>query len=231
MKYRGILLDIDNTLYDYDKTHTKALEALIASANKLLHINLVELKNAYLKARKEINSELNESASSHNRLLYIQRMLESLNVSGLILSLELYEVYWDTFLDNIEVYEGVYEFLDSIQNTPICLVTDLTAHIQHRKIKKLHLDKYVDYLVTSEEAGREKPHPYMFLLALHKMGLKPNEVCMIGDSYKKDILGATKLGIPSYWLQNTQNTDMTEEIDFDLIIKLSKFTNLRKYIV
>ena len=56
MKYKGILLDIDNTLYDYDKTHTKALEALIASASELLYIDAVDLKNAYIKARKQINS-------------------------------------------------------------------------------------------------------------------------------------------------------------------------------
>ncbi len=225
--YRGILLDIDNTLYDYNKTHTKALDKMLKRAATLLQQDEVDLKHAYLEGRKQINSELNESASSHNRLLYIQRMLESLNVSGLSFSLELYEIYWNTFLENIEVYEGVYAFLESVQHLPICLVTDLTAYIQHRKIKKLQLDLYADYLVTSEEAGREKPHPYMFLLALHKMGLKPDEVCMIGDSYKKDILGASQLGIPSYWLHGS---DRTEEIDSDLIVKLGKFADVRKYI-
>lgn len=228
MKYRGILLDIDNTLYDYDKTHTKALEALIVSANKRLYVDKVDLKNAYLKARKQTNNNLYGSASSHNRLLYIQRMLESLNISGLSVSLELYEVYWDTFLENIEVYDGVYDFLESVQNTSICLLTDLTAHIQHRKIKKLHLDKYADYLVTSEEAGHEKPHPYMFLLALHKMGLKNNEVCMIGDSYKKDILGASQLDISSYCLDSHEHT---EEINSDLITTFSEFHELQKYFV
>lgn len=227
MKYRGILLDIDNTLYDYNKTHTKALEILIASANKLLKIDVADLKNAYLGARKQINSELYGSASSHNRLLYIQKMLESLHISSLAVSLELYEIYWHAFLENIDVYDGVYSFLESVQNVPICLVTDLTAHIQHRKIKKLGLDKYADYLVTSEEVGHEKPHPYIFLSALHKMNLKPNEVCMIGDSLKKDILGASQLGISSYWLHKS---DRTEEIDSNLIIKLSKFADLRKYI-
>ena len=228
MKYKGILLDIDNTLYDYDKTHIKALETLIVYASKQLDVNIADLKKAYLKARKQINSELNESASSHNRLLYIQKMLESLNISGLTISLELYEIYWDTFIDNIVVYDGVYDFLESVQNVPICLVTDLTAHVQHRKIKKLNLDQYADYLVTSEEAGREKPHPYMFLLALYKMDLKSNEVCMIGDSYKKDILGASQLGISSYWLHNV---DHTEEINNDLITKFSEFDELSKYIL
>ncbi len=224
MKYKGILLDIDNTLYDYDKTHTKALEILIASANKLLKIDVADLESAYLEARKQINSELYGTASSHNRLLYIQKMLESLNISGLTVSLELYEIYWNAFLENIDVYDGVYAFLESVKNVPVCLVTDLTAHIQHRKIKKLHLDQYAEHLVTSEEAGHEKPHPYIFLLALHKMDLKPNEVCMIGDSFKKDILGASDLGIQAFWINKNEKKDMFSN---NSIVEFQEFQELK----
>ena len=227
MKYKGILLDIDHTLYDYNKTHTKALEILMASANKLLNIEVSDLENAYLVARKQINSELYGSASSHNRLLYIQKMLESLNISGLDASLKLYEIYWNAFLENMDVYDGVYEFLESVQNVPICLVTDLTAHIQHRKIKKLGLEQYADYLVTSEEAGHEKPHPYIFMLALYKMDLKADEVCMIGDSFQKDIVGASQLGIASYWLDKGPHKEM---INTDSIVKFSEFDRLKEYL-
>jgi putative hydrolase of the HAD superfamily len=228
MRYKGILLDIDNTLYDYNKTHTIALDSLISSANALLHINRIDLAHAYLEARNQISRQLCGTASSHNRLLYIQTMLESLDVSGLDVSLKLYEIYWNTFLENIEVYDGVYAFLESIKEIPLCLVTDLTAHIQHRKIKKLRLDHYADYLITSEEAGHDKPHPYIFLSALYKMDLKPNEVCMIGDNFKKDILGATHLKIASFWLHKG---DTTEEINSELTITFSEFDELKEHIL
>jgi len=228
MKYKGILLDIDNTLYDYTKTHAKALDVLMVTASQKLNINVADLEHAYRDARKQINSDLYGTASCHNRLLYIQKMLEFLNKNALATSLELYEIYWNSFLDNMEVYEGVYDFLDGLQGTDVCLLTDLTAHIQHRKIKKLGLDKYANYVVTSEEAGKEKPHPYMFLLALQKMHLKPNEVCMIGDSFKKDILGASQLEIASYWLNNT---NQIEDVKHKNIMEFSQFDDLSKYIL
>ena len=210
MRFKGILLDIDNTLYEYEKTHSKALNELMLYCNNKFNIPNSNILDAYNKARKRVHIELSETASSHNRLLYIQKMLEILNVNSVKYSLEIYEVYWNTFLENIEVYDGVYEFLEMYKNK-ICLVTDLTAHIQHRKIKKIKLDDYANFAVTSEEAGKEKPHPYMFMMALEKLNLKAEDVCMIGDSFKKDIIGASNLGIKSIWLNKEQKVELYDE--------------------
>ena len=79
-------------------------------------------------------------------------------------------------------------------------MTDLTSQIQFLKINKLKINKYVNYIVTSEESGCEKPNSNIFLKALNKIDLKPNEVCMIGDNYDKDIVGAQNLNIDSYWI-------------------------------
>lgn len=227
MKYKGLLLDIDNTLYNYDSTHKKALEELILVTHNATTKDVSAIKMAYLQAREQIHTELSETASSHNRLLYIQRMLELLDIKSMNLSLKLYNTYWDTFLDSMELYNGALEFLQEHQDKSICLVTDLTAHIQHRKIEKLNLYKYTDYLVTSEETGKEKPHPYMFMLALRKMNLMIDDVCMIGDSYKKDIVGASTLGMSSFWL-NRENKK--ENYENDLIIEFEDFKELKGYI-
>lgn len=228
MKFKGLLLDIDNTLYNYSDTHKKALEQLILITRNETLINRTVINAAYFQAKKQIHTELSGTASSHNRLLYIQRMLEILGVNSMNLSVKLYHAYWNTFLDEIKLYDGVIHFLQAQQDKKICFLTDLTAHIQHRKIEKLGLYRYANYIVTSEEAGKEKPHPYMFMLALKKMDLKPNEVCMIGDSFKKDILGASHLGIASYWLDKDEHTEM---INTDLIVRFSEFDMLKEYIL
>jgi len=220
MKYKGLILDIDNTLYDYKSTHENAFELLVLETKKETNKNKDTVIEAYIQARKEIHIELSETASSHNRLLYIQRMLELLHVNSMNLSLKLYNTYWNTFLNTMKPYNNVIEFLNHHKDKSICLLTDLTAHIQHRKVEKLGLDKYADFIVTSEEAGKEKPHPYMFMLALKKMNLNSSEVCMIGDSYKKDIIGASQLGIQSFWLNRANikksynNTYITEFKNF-----------------
>jgi putative hydrolase of the HAD superfamily len=107
--------------------------------------------------------------------------------------------------------------LEKYQNK-ICLVTDLTAHIQYRKIHKLKLNQYCQSIVTSEEAGKEKPNPLMFKLALQKLNLKSSEVCMIGDNFKKDIFGANSLNIHTIWL----NHERKQESYSDSTIKEAK---------
>lgn len=226
MRYKGILLDIDNTLYDYNSTHESALNKVIDFCSLKFNLTKEELVYAYSIARKKVHIELSETASSHNRLLYFQKMLEVLNLNSLLYGMKLYNLYWDTFLDEMIPFEGIYDFLEMYKNK-ICLVTDLTAHIQYRKIKKLKLAKYCNFIVTSEEAGREKPHPYMFMMGLDKLGFNKSEVCMVGDSFKKDIFGASNLDIQSIWL----NSEMKiENYDTDKVVEVKCFKEIMELV-
>ncbi|MCT7433177.1 HAD family hydrolase [Aliarcobacter cryaerophilus] len=224
-KYKGILLDIDNTLYNYDITHKIAKNQVLEFCINELNLEKDIVENAYEIGRKKVHIELSETAASHNRLLYFQKMCEILNINSLDYAFRIYNIYWDTFLENMTPFDGIYDFLEKYKNK-ICLVTDLTAHIQYRKIEKLKLNQFIDKIVTSEEAGREKPHPYMFMLALEKLNLGKHEVCMIGDSFKKDILGASNLGIDSIWFnhENKQekynNQSIKEVTMFEKILEL-----------
>lgn len=216
MKFKGLLLDIDNTIYAYKPAHEHALNQVLSFCNENFGLHNATVLEAYQLARKKVHLELDTTAASHNRLLYFQKMLEALAVNSLDHSLKLYEMYWDHFLEKMTPFDGIYEVVEHYKNK-ICLVTDLTADIQHRKIHHLGLSKYASKLVTSEEAGKEKPHPYIFMLALQKLNLKADEVCMIGDNFKKDIVGASNLGIPSIWL----NTDKQEVYDPSLVTEVA----------
>jgi len=223
MKYKGILLDIDNTLYGYDESHKIALGAIVTFIKKHFSLSDKEIDFAYHKARKLVQVELGLTAASHNRVLYFQKMLEILDINPLEYALTLYSLYWDTFLNSMRPFTSVYEFLEKYKDK-ICLVTDLTVHIQLRKIKELKLDKYISLMVTSEEAGREKPHPYMFMAALKKMNLNADEVCMIGDSFDKDIIGATNLGIDSIWINLKREH---QKFDTSLVTEVYSFYEIK----
>lgn len=210
MNYKGYLIDIDNTLYEYKPTHEKALRSVLDYLGAELKIEYKFLVEAYDIARKRIHLELSNTAASHNRLLYFQRMFELLKINSTQYSLKAHNMYWDNFVDFIVPFDYVFDFLESIKMNKLCLLTDLTADIQFKKIEKLGLHKYFNFIVTSEEAGIEKPHPYMFLLALNKLQLDPSQVCMIGDSYSKDIIGASSLGIKSYWINPTEDLQFSE---------------------
>jgi putative hydrolase of the HAD superfamily len=223
LKYKGILIDLDDTLYDYESAHVPALQYALNQVQKRSNIDIEKIRTSYSNARLAINSELKETAASHNRLLYFQRMYEGLGLNAQKYSLHTYESYWSSFLQNMHLRHGAIDFLKSFADIPICVVTDLTAHIQHRKIRKLGIEDHINLLVTSEEAGKEKPHSAIFNLALNKLHLKHTEVIMVGDNYTKDVLGGSSLGITSYFL-NLKDTSITES---ELIKSFNSFAELK----
>lgn len=189
----AFLFDTDNTLYPYDPVHEKALSAVRAKVVKQLSISEQEFDKAFKEARNQVKGRLKHTAASHSRLLYMQRMLEILGLgSQVLLALDYEQTYWRTFLSNAILFDGVKELLDEIRllGIPTAIVTDLTAQIQFRKVVYFGLDHYFDFIVTSEEAGFDKPNNAPFQIALEKMGVSGDRVWMVGDNPVNDIRGA-----------------------------------------
>lgn len=203
--YRAILMDIDNTLYDYHSCHKHALNEVGIYFERTFKVSNEHFINLYLNSKKKFNSSLKETASSHNRFLYFQSIFENLKINPLNNTIIAYNKYWDSFLSRMELYKGVKDFLKEIKSKKICFVTDLTVQIQFRKIRKLGISEYVNAIVTSEEAGIEKPSPKIFKIALKKIDTHPENTCMIGDNFEKDIVGAEDIGIDSFWLNKDKN--------------------------
>lgn len=189
----AILFDTDNTLYDYVPAHVAGMEAVTVKVIQTLSISRNDFEMAFKDARNQIKDTLGETASSHNRLLYFQRMLEIMGLgSQVLLALDFEQTYWRTFLNKALLFDDVKELLDDIRllSIPTAIVTDLTAQIQFRKIVYFGLDHYFDFIITSEEAGFDKPNEAPFKLALNKMKPKGNNIWMIGDNPINDIQGS-----------------------------------------
>ena len=192
----GILFDTDNTLYPYDPAHQKAMRVLNYKISNTLNVSVNDVNKNFNKARSEVKKILKNSAASHSRLLYIQRMLEFLGLgSQVMLALDFEQTYWRVFLSEAKLFPGLERFLEELRllQIPMAIVTDLTAQIQFRKMVYFDLDHYFDYIVTSEEAGYDKPHRLPFEISLKKMNLnKKQNIWFIGDNPKNDIEGAKK---------------------------------------
>ena len=61
--------------------------------------------------------------------------------------------------------------------------------------RKLGLEPYLDFVVTSDETGADKPEPAIFWAALEQAGVKTSEATHVGDQYKIDVVGARGVGI------------------------------------
>jgi FMN phosphatase YigB (HAD superfamily) len=204
MKIEGILLDLDDTVYDYRNAHRPALAAALTWLAQRLSVAMEEIEKAYVTSRRHVNTELHGLAASHSRLLYFQGVCESFGQWPCEIALQAEDIYWSTFLPKMEIRQGCLAFLSAMQPRPTAIVTDLTARIQFEKVTKLGLKAHVQAIVTSEEVGHEKPHADVFTLAAQKLGLKPQQLCMIGDSWDRDIKGALQLGMPCFWYCDSQ---------------------------
>lgn len=228
---KAVIFDTDNTLYPYAPAHKEATRAVEEKVEKLLGIDKAMFRNIFKEAREEIKSRLGNVASSHSRLLYMQRTIEKLHFgTRILLTLDLEQTYWRTFLSNCKLFPGVLEFIHILKSKGIVTanITDLTAQIQFRKLVYFGLDEFFDYVVTSEEAGADKPDKRPFEVALEKLQLEPENIWMIGDNYINDMIGAHNAGMKKIQkIHAGVQVNMSNEAKPDIMFK--QYNELFKY--
>ncbi len=71
----------------------------------------------------------------------------------------------------------------------------------HEDLQIVGLLDYFEYehMAISADLGIRKPNPDIFMYALNKLNVEPEEAAMVGDSLKADILGARTLNILAIW--------------------------------
>lgn len=198
---KGVLIDIDNTLYEYDFPHQIALDACYVIAKKFCNLSKANFKLAYRKHRTAVTERLSPQGACRSRFLAFQALFEEERIPAAYeKALELDTLYWKTFIQNMVVLDSAKQFLIACQKRkiPVCAVSDMTVAIQVQKLTQLGLTEYIGYLVTSEETGTEKPDSIMYHTALNKLELTASDVIMLGDHIQKDIHAAESLGIRAY---------------------------------
>jgi len=78
---------------------------------------------------------------------------------------------------------GVDEMLKKLKgHYPMSVVSARDEKGTMRFLEQFHLVKYFDAVITGQSAEHTKPYPDPILLAAQKMGVKPEECLMIGDT-------------------------------------------------
>lgn len=205
----AVIFDLDGTLYDYESCNAVATTAVLRAISKVFSVKERAAEAAYAAAREQINQSLYGTAASHNRLLYMQLVCERLGQNPALEPLRLYELYWNSMLENMKLYPYVIPLFDYLKekSVKIAVLTDLTAQIQHRKLLHLGLAGYLDALVTSEETGVEKPDERAFVTILRKLHVSAENALMVGDSTDRDIAGARRVGLRAVHFQRSAEPD------------------------
>ena len=199
MQYRAVFFDLDDTLYPYSPCNEAGKRAAWETFLDLGYdLSREAFESLYMESRREVKLDLAGTASAHERFLYFKRAIA--NHTGTHRSgdaLELGEAYWDAYVAEMALFDGVEETLAALRDAgvAVAIVSNLTTRIQLEKIRHLGIEVYLDYLLTSEETGREKPSSVMFTLPLARLDLTPSETLMVGDSPSADVEGGNAIGL------------------------------------
>jgi putative hydrolase of the HAD superfamily len=83
---------------------------------------------------------------------------------------------------------------------PMVLVSNFYGNVDS-VLRDFDLRRYFQGVIESAVVGVRKPDPRIFMLGVVALGLKPEEVLVVGDSLRKDILPAESIGCKTAWIK------------------------------
>ncbi|WP_297130413.1 YjjG family noncanonical pyrimidine nucleotidase [Terrisporobacter sp.] len=199
MKYKVILFDADETLFDFKKSEREAFK------NTMIEFGADYDEDYHFGTYKEINTaiwkELEEGLITQAKLKVerFKRLGDKLGMN--FDENEFATSYMKHLGDGSFLFDGAYELVEKLsKNYILSIVTNGLTSVQERRIKKSIISKYFKDIVISEEIGISKPNPDIFEYAINNLGkFDKNEILMIGDSLSSDIKGGINYNIDTCW--------------------------------
>jgi HAD superfamily hydrolase (TIGR01549 family) len=204
---RGVLFDLDDTLFD----HVHGARAALAGVHRMHACfaarPFAEFEHAHARCLEELHARVvrGEMGIDAARLARFRRLFVESGVEPTDAELAATAMaYRDTYMSARRPIEGALDLLAVLKTrVKIGIVSNNLLKEQQDKVRLCGFEDHVDALVVSEEVGVAKPDPEIFRVALARLRCEASEVVMIGDSWANDIEGAHAAGIRAIWLNRT----------------------------
>ncbi|MBE1556692.1 YjjG family noncanonical pyrimidine nucleotidase [Sporosarcina limicola] len=208
MKYDVLLFDLDDTLLDFSLTEKHAL------SNTFQTFGLPNGFNEYITSYKAISKMLWDDLEQGRTTL---AELKVERFKRLFLQHELTmdaEFFGHTYLENlgkeVHIIDGVEEMIAGLSDYRLALLTNGFNDVQHARMNRSIFSNSFEAIITSEEAGTQKPQVAIFDYTFEKLQISDkSRVLMIGDSLTSDIQGGTNYGIDTCWFNPQMKKNVT----------------------
>ena len=195
---KAVFFDLDNTLYSYDNADEAAQRALNEFCARQFGLSKEFTERKIHEMMDLLIEEMGwRQAATHDRLIRFSRFLQEIGQPIFPYAGMMYEIYWDTLIQNMKPEKGVYRFLEALKGRgyDVACATNMMSQMQYRKVQKLGMGSLLEDLITSAEVCTEKPDPEFFRFCVKKAGFQPEECVYIGDNYRLDVLGSRAAGL------------------------------------
>ena len=198
MKYDHVLLDVDNTLLDFDAAQEGAFKDLLgyfgAEYSDETYARYSEINHSYWR-RLELGTITKD-------LLQTERFKVFFDTLGISVDGNDANVFYQKALSNqaqlIPHAEEVCRELS--KRTKLSVVTNGVGTTAYSRIGLSGLQKYMSHIVVSEIIGFAKPSKEFFDAAFDIIGCKSSDrIIIVGDSLSSDIKGGINAGIDTCW--------------------------------
>ena len=209
---KAILFDIDDTLYDLSIPFKEAFREFFPGEK-------MDLEGAFLASRKYSDLIYDRSLSGEISMaeMYIYRLGNAFQDYGKIIdgptALQFQSVY-EKRQHEIRMTEELERMLEELsRKMTLGIITNGPSEHQRDKVRALGVERWIpmERIWISGDLGVGKPHKEIFEAAREKLGLKPEELCFVGDAYGHDILGAKGAGWKAVWF-NHRGRQATGEV-------------------
>ncbi len=195
MRYKGIFIDADDTLFDFQTGER------VAAGRVLEYLRIADA--GALDAYHEINAALwrdLEKGLTTQAQLKVKRfelLMARYGVTGD--PAKAAEFYVEALSEQSVLLPGALEAVSKIAAVlPVSIVTNGISRVQRGRLIRSPLRHMIKDFVISEEIGFAKPDPRVLQIALKNLNLMPTDALMCGDGVA-DMRCAVSAGVDGCW--------------------------------
>lgn len=198
-RYDFVLLDADNTLFDFDAAERKALRTVLEERGYTADSATVEI---YTTINTELWAAFARGEAEQDHIL-VERFRRFQAAVGGKHDPELFNADYQKALGaNADLLPGALELCKNLAagGCVLAIVTNGAAVAQRGRYAASPIRDHVPHLFISQELGVGKPDPLFFDHVCRKMGISDrSRAVVVGDSLASDILGGNRAGIDTIW--------------------------------
>ncbi|RGP60634.1 hydrolase-the had superfamily [Fusarium longipes] len=203
--------DLDDTLHEFRKASRAATTyCLNTIASNSTHVTLKDLDERYAIILKQGTADaFTDGKTSHDyRRARFAAALSHFGLSHDSVD-ELLNDYERVLVENLSLKPGAISLLEAIKKSrrKIVVITEGPQDAQERAVRDLGIEKYIDFLATTNYFGVAKTSG-LFIRVLDHLKIQPDEMVYIGDSQQRDIEPATREGIYAIHLHQDQTESL-----------------------
>lgn len=199
-KIRGVIIDVDGTLVDSNDVNARAwLDVLEEYGHQ------VPFERARGLVGMGSDTFLPEAIG-----------VEKESPEGSAISERRSAIFKERYLPTVKPFPQTRALIERMQKQGLKLIVASSAQADELEelLKLAGVDDLLKQRVSASDADASKPNPDIVAAALEKLGLRPEEAVMLGDT-AYDIEAAQKAGVPTVALRSGgwQDADLADAVE------------------